>query len=329
MPIVTGCGDFAEGWGEHQCQLAFHRLPALERSKPVDRENMQGRKFVNGTAVQRQQCAGQSFKYAYHPLTDIDWQGGGHFKPSFSRKVARQEMEQPNRSCYESVEGIDERLSCVANSRFARNMLNDTIYHSRYCDHLKRIDVALLGCRLFVYQNTFLYCTKPTQQQKTERLIQAFYWTLYVIESFIKGKTIKDKLHLHWRPMFGDNALLEKTLRSLYGFNGDVLETEFMWLHQLPGLLGYFGLDQHGRMDSWWCGFRYLPGQLCERALLDCGAGLSRRIQMLDGFKRSGFFKLNKAAEYHTQWLAQQLCQHGIEGYDTTQSIGDSELWQL
>lgn len=320
-PIVTINTGAVDDLTIAHCELAFRRLPAFE-----SRFNSSG----VPVAFTREGGQQSAAKHVYHPLTDIDWQKGGRFKSSFSRKIAVREaqLNQQNRHHRLSGQQFAPGLDCIANSRFCRTMLNDTIYQSRYCDKGKRIDLALLGCRLFVYQNSWFFGSGSEGQSQADVRLQIFYWTLYAIECFVKGKSMEDKLRFNWSGAQIDSALLQSTLRALYAFKGDALEREFMWLEQLPALLACYGIYQP-HQHYWWAGFRYQAAELVEYAMIDSGSGLSRDIQLLSGFKGSGFYKLNMAAQYHADWLGRHLNIHGLSTYQSNQSCGDALVWQL
>ncbi len=239
---------------------------------------------------------------------------------------------------YEQITELDARLKCQANSPFARQMINDSLNKARYDNKTSPIEMALLGCRLFVYQNTWGNACKQNQTTnaspdmadlRARKLVEAFYWTLYTIQSYVRGKSVRNKLHLSWQKQGTNPALLDNTLYRLFSFKGDPLEREFMWLNQLPGLLGHYGLSQKSVASNWWAGFRCRPDHLLEQAMLCSGAGLSRDIQIIESFRQSDFFKLNKACEYHANWLYLQLKQRKLAFYSTAQSCGNDVVFQL
>lgn len=323
-------------------ELAFHRLPAFDyvRQNRVDHhkvaeiESEQSRHHGNELTTQN------SAKHSYHPLTDIDWQGGGGFKPSFAQKLAKRfgfnrltESEASIEPEPNEVNLVEDKhlLQCKANSRFARVMLNDTIYHSRYCDKLKNVDLALLGCRLFVYQNTWIAqlkqqsCDIGPAPSKDSILLDAFYWTVYAIECFVKGISMADKLRFNRCA----DSKFQSNLTVLLGFDGDVLEGEYLWLDRLPSLLSRFSLESPKYFDPWWQGFRYQSNTLQEQAMLQSGSGLCRQIKLLSNFRKSHFFKLNKAVEHHSNWLYEQLCERGLDHLNTAQRCSTYSEFQL
>ncbi|NQZ09593.1 MAG: hypothetical protein HRT35_20785 [Algicola sp.] len=362
-PCVTGSSVAKDDLGVYHSELAFRRFPAFEAAEPavVSRDIIDTRRAGAGISVE---AVMPSAQHTYNPLTDIDWKDGGKMKPSFGQKLAaklerlvRQPVVQdvfqgaaqrrddwsesganPDPGTHEQITGLDPRLKCQANSPFARQMMNDLLNKTHYDNKTSGIEMALLGCRLFVYQNTWGYALKPTQAANSEpqmanlkarKRVEAFYWTLYTIESFMRGKTLRDKLHLSWQKHATSPALLDNTLYRLFSFKGDTLEREFMWLNQLPGLLGHYGLSQKSVSGNWWEGFRCRPDDLLEQAMISSGAGLGRDIQIIESFRQSDFFKLNKACEYHANWLYLQLKQRKLAFYSTAQQCGDDVAFQL
>lgn len=337
-PCVTGSPVVDDDLGIYNSELAFRCLPTFVTPKA----SIVPSSPLSVPVVQQSH-------HAYNPLTDIDWKGGGKIKPSFGQKVAAKlERFRPKKKGYkpvltpldicdelppQQINGLDARLDCQANSVFARMMLNNSLDNAKRCDEIKGIELPLLGCRLFTWQNTWHHSKiKPLQasgdyQAQGTILLEAFYWTVYAIQSYLRAKPIQDKLHLSWQKPGTDPAVLESTLLGLFSFKGDVLEREFMWLNRLPGLMACYGLSQKQPKLSWWQGFRCLPGHLLEQAMINSAAGLSRDIKLLDGFKASEFFKLNKAAEYHTHWLNAQLKERSLGFYSTAQNCGDEVVF--
>ncbi|MCJ8273160.1 MAG: hypothetical protein MJK04_27635, partial [Psychrosphaera sp.] len=354
-----------------RCLPAFEAPePAVVSRDIVDTRHASTR--ANAGASGGVEAAMQPAQHAYNPLTDIDWKDGGKMKPSFGQKLAaklerlvrqpslrdnvhgavqgavkgvvndagqrRDDWSEPSANldpdAHQQITGLDPRLKCQANSPFARQMMNDSLNKTHYDNKTSGIEMALLGCRLFVYQNTWGNGDKkaginPPPTVRARKLVEAFYWTLYTIESFMRGKTLRDKLHLSWQKHATNPALLDNTLYRLLSFKGDTLEREFMWLNQLPGLLGHYGLSQKSVPDNWWEGFRCRPDHLLEQAMIASGAGLGRDIQIIESFRQSDFFKLNKACEYHANWLYLQLKQRKLAFYSTAQQCGDDVAFQL
>jgi hypothetical protein len=243
-----------------------------------------------------------------------------------------------------SATAMDARLQCQPNSNFARAMLNDLFDQPSQNSQIQGIELPLLGCRLFVYQNTWFaddnhlsmdhlpmdshlgkegHHLSVDSHFRAKKWTEAFYWTLYAIECFLRGKTMQNKLRLRWKQNVIDPLMLENTLHSLFSFNGDILEREFLWLERLNGLLAHYGLHQSVNMTPWWHSFRYRPQYLLEQAMLLSGAGLSRQIWNLNGFINSDFYKLNSAAQYHANWLDKQLKQKKLGIYSTVQRTVD------
>lgn len=217
--------------------------------------------------------------------------------------------------------------SCLANSEFSREMLNDVIYKSRYRSEIKSIDLALLGCRLFVYQQTWLHCLES--EYKNKSLKDAFYWTLYAIECFLRATPIKSKRH--WFTEFGADHKnqLDEQLTCLFALSGNPLEQEFNWLNKLSTLLAYRQQNIIIDTGNWQEGLRYRNSHLLEQAMLASKANQSLEIKSLRGFKKSDFFKINKAIEYHSDWFACQLKHKQVFNRSTSQSVGSSLIWRL
>ena len=365
-PCVTGQSDTQaqeghEGrFGSFHCELAFQHLPTLQEThvKPVSASPAVTKvepiaESAPGPESDKVTC------HYYNPLTDIDWQHGGQFRPGFSQKLANKHHEvkppESESSPYfdwregkiELEEGIcstaskpledeeahqpDTRLNCVANSDFARTMLNDGIYKARYQSTVKGMELALLGCRLYAYQNTWQHelATEMSPEERAVRLLDAYYWTQYAIECYLQGKPMDSERSLagHDKPEL--NYGLEQSLKALFLFSGESLEGEYMWLRRMPALLANYGQGPSPIFVNWREGLRYRPNHLLEQAMLASGTGGQRQIKLLQGFKASQFFKLNKAAEYHADWLARHLSHKGLTAYATTQSLGHQDMWRL
>ncbi|KGJ87938.1 DUF6765 family protein [Colwellia psychrerythraea] len=229
-----------------------------------------------------------------------------------------------NSNCNSNYEPL---LACVANSDFSREMLNDIIYKSRYRSEVKDMELQLLGCRLFVYQQTWRHNLK--NGDKAKQLKDAFYWTLYAIECFLRATPLKNKRHWFAKLSSEHTASIDEHLSQLFDFTGEPFEQEIHWLTHLPRLLA---CQQQGLplvADNWQQGLRYRKNHLLEQAMLAAKTAQSRQIKSLTGFKQSDFFKLNKAAEYHANWLACQLKHQQVFDFDTSQSLGDAAIWRL
>ena len=218
-------------------------------------------------------------------------------------------------------------LVCVANSAFSREMLNDIIFKSRYRSEVKDIELPLLACRLFVYQQTWRHNLENSN--KAKQLKDAFYWTLYAIECFLCATPLKNKRHWFAEPSLEHTAKVDEQLSELFSFSGEPFEQEAHWLTYLPRLLACQQQGLPVTADNWQQGLRYRKNHLLEQAMLAAKTARSREIKDLTGFKKSDFFKLNKAAEYHANWLTCQLKHKQVFNIDTSQSLGSTAVWQL
>jgi len=221
----------------------------------------------------------------------------------------------------------DPRLKCEANSKFSRDMLNDIIYKTRYRSEVKNMELALLGCRLFVYQQTWMQTLNSTN--KTNQLKDAFYWTLNAIECFLRAIPIKNTRYWFTEPNSKRKARLDKLLTKILSFEGAAFEEEYKWLAHFPDLIACHQINMPTEFNNWQLGLRYRKKHLLEQAMLLAKTDQKRDINLLSGFKHSDFFKLNKAAEYHANWLTCQLKNKDLFHCQTNKSVGDSSLWQL
>lgn len=334
------------------CNLAFKHLPALDQIE-IKRtpKNTILKSFINKTetnnsAIKSSAMAVTKTSHYYNPLTDIDWQQGGKFKTQFSQKLALkhaayqnkddQGKEQHKESNFThsfvhpnletQVENQDRskidlklnpNLISKANSDFSRSMLNDVIYKNRYSSDINKFSLALFGSRLFIYQNT--WC----QKHQKHNLLDAFFWSVYAINCFIKGKFITNKRHWSVPLTFNKNNELENSLTEIFNLKGQHLQTEYVWLKHITKLLSDESCDHNSRE-----GLRYRENYLVEQAMLAVDTNDARKIHSLTKFKSSHFFKLNKANEYHSTWLAQQFKNHNLHGIDPTQTLGNNNIWQ-
>lgn len=330
--------------GEHHCQLAFKRLPALTQNTTT-MINPQMTPLATIPVPTKPVHTQQARRHYYNPLTDIDWQHGGQFKAAFSQKIAAESavFDEPHPQAeFGSVNSeLDSdfgewsanhqqpsKLNCSANSEFSRSMLNDSIYKSRYHSPIKGIELALLGCRLFVYQNTWNSAQMASlmaddKHKRADILLDAFYWTMYAIKCYLQDCPMDNKL----RKLPTSDAL-DAGLKKIFTMNGSLLKKEYSWLAGISELLTGHGHCSPSFLPNWREGLRYRPDYLIEQAMLAAGADSRLRIDDLQGFKASDFYKLNKAAKYHTNWLAGQLNHCGLSRYAHVQQKANQNMWQ-
>ncbi|SFD48898.1 DUF6765 family protein [Pseudoalteromonas denitrificans] len=346
------------------CDLAFKDLPAFkEKSVHLDEENTLIKSKITKTtynehAARNNEKQSMTSHY-YNPLTDIDWKKGGQFKAKFSQKLAFKHLLSQNETqkkqtdqnnidfsfdensfqikekvidetiSNQSLDKVDPKLRCEANSDFSRTMLNDVIHKTRYRSDVNKFELALLGCRLFVYQNTWKHKKENNHKDKSQNLFDAFYWTVYAISSFIKGKTMTNKRHWSADHKFKNITLLESCLTDIFTHEGSHLKKEYLWLNHMPTLLSNDENASSVPFINWLEGLRYRENHLIEQAMLEANTDETRQIEDLNAFKSSYFFKLNKANEYHSTWLAQQFKNQGLSEFDTTQRLGNYDIWRL
>lgn len=321
--------DNGSQFGVHNCKLAFSQLPCMTfgSGRVGAGENLDFRagQTLSNEAV-AQQSAQLASRFAYNPLTDINWQSGGEVKPSFGRKIAAK-LERLHRQASAQIDPakpredyFDPRLRCVANSEFARKMLNHATEKKNHSDGVDSL--ALFACRLFVYQQTWMNSLHEGQVKDGDRVqvyLTMFYWTAYAIQCFMVNKPLADKLHIR---LLSDGAkieLLNSVLRSIFIFDGNPLEKEYFYLSRLACILSYGEVKHQPLPDAWYQGFRYRPAWLIEKAIIASGGGHSRHIQFISAFKQTEFYHLNKAAQHHCMWLDEQLELAGFVELSTTQ----------
>ncbi len=300
--------------GPFNCHLAFRALPAFKASV-----------FAKPTV----QCQALAIRCHYNPLTDINWLKGGQFTPAFSAKLASKHLEQSQSRIISPLN--NPLLICEENSDFCRVMLNDTINSSLMPLPSKGCELALLGVRLYTYQNSW-HSAKLSKnidnESRVKILLDCFYWTFYCVFCAVNNKYMEktpkydgEQLPIKHRRRF--NALLKELLL----INSNTFEMEYLWLKQLPILLKYHStvaaLSVH-----WQQGLRLRNDYLLEGAAILAKTNGTKEIRSLAGFKNSHFFKLNKAAEYHCQWLMEQMGRYNITEIDVNQSVGHSAIWQ-
>ncbi|MCF2859239.1 hypothetical protein L1286_17280 [Pseudoalteromonas sp. SMS1] len=354
-PVLTA--DTHSEFGQHCCNLAFQSLPAFSNTEVADAQlcsehagNTVGKQCAglkSFTQIQQPNgvCQGDTVTRCYYnPLTDIDWQHGGDFKRHFSERLQQKAYRTatvPNHKngplFAQTVHRLDEqsnlltasmkaeqselamKLACTADSAFARKMLNDVIYKCHYDNQIQGISWPLFGCRLYVYQNTWQHEKDTVQAQVT-----AFIATCYAIQSWLKRVPLK---HCgFWVQGMVPSAVISATT-------------------QIESLL-YSDQDHthgHGQSDDWarliahhlpqGCsptlyGIALRPTHLYEHALIAGKVTHTEIITDLTGFKRSAWFKFNKAAQYHCDWLARQFCHYELSAFNTRQTLGNLDMWR-
>ncbi|KZN53550.1 hypothetical protein N474_21050 [Pseudoalteromonas luteoviolacea CPMOR-2] len=351
-PVLTADGQ--SELGKYCCNLAFQSLPAfcdagtdetevaVARPMPLSKQQLNSHKpkvVCQGNKVTR--CY-------YNPLTDIDWQHGGEFKRHFSERLQKKAyfhsaelshaMTGENDSEFKTAENkgdesamlfspstpdepleLPTQLLCSVDSAFARKMLNDVIYKSHYDNQTKGISWPLFGCRLYVYQNTW-----QGEGDIAQAHISAFIATCYAIQSWVKRIPLK---HCgYWvQGMMPSSvrqavAQLECLLYSHHGYE-DYRGIGDDWARLIAQHL------PHGEAPHLY-GIALRPAHLYEQALISGAVRSGEYITDLTGFKRSAWFKYNKAAEYHCDWLARQFCHYELSAFNTRQTLGNLDMWR-
>ena len=322
-------------------ELAFTRLPALLATTAVSAFPRE--KQYQTAAYGDNPISAQITRHYYNPLTDVDWQQGGRLKSVFSRKLVSRHSTICDPQPVDNIEPtvvdrnnprgcLDSRLDCIANSQFSRDMLNDSIFKSRYYSSVKGIGLALLGCRLFVYQNTwqaaeFSKLNSDSAEQRVKLLLDAFYWSVYAIECFVQNKTLENRRQWQQSAALERNQILTEQLKALFSIKDPSLRREYMWLSQFPKLMVEHGTDE-AVFTNWREGLRYRPNHLCEQAMLQSDTDLQWQIRDLQGFKESAYYKLNLAAQYQLDWLAKHLINKGLGSSVAMQNSAEQNLWQ-
>lgn len=157
----------------------------------------------------------------YNPLTDVDWKKGGKLNGAFSRKMAMFSAKKATQSI--------SKPSHI-NKDFAIHLLNDIIYKAHKPHHKPHMDaqVALtsFGQRLAVYQSVWLNQQASCSEDKTELMLQAFYWTQYAIACFLTGEPIKDKLRIRIGKQNNNLRATHNRLKQLLSIKSDQHHSE-------------------------------------------------------------------------------------------------------
>ena len=314
-------------------ELAYLRLPAFIDTQSTIASC--GRGITKANPVPSEKSITQAaIRHYYNPLTDIDWKQGGRFKAAFSKKMVEksnpfnQPIQEATFVIHPSAlliekQRIDSKLNSVPNSAFSRIMLNDSLYRSHYHCSAEGMPLALLGCRLFVYQNTWnihdINELKENDEKIAPRLLQAFHWTVYAISCYLQNEVMEEHIK---QPVLSES--LTNMLNTLLIMNGCSLQKEYGWLSSFATLF-----IEHGHFSpvNWQEGLRYRSEYLLEQAMLAAETDHGRQINNLQGFKNSDFYKLNKAAQYHAQWLTGHLNSHGLEGDAEAQWQAAQNMW--
>lgn len=348
-PIVTRKGQSELCYGPNNCALAFEVFPAMETSSKSERSassKVTLCKVSESTSVYN--MAQQNTQFAqtqcfYNPLTDVDWQGGGDLKHHFKQRLAHRATQQTQslKTQYDlqtqlvqskifDLEATPEHgdalslLKPLENSKFIHKSINDVIYKQRYQDLVRSAPLALLGCRLFVLQQSW------SAPHSTQSLLHAWLNTWLAIYSFKHSRPITQKEP--WA-LFSSQAghcqffsQLEQNLDKLNRKGNG----ETVWLALITDACSYQQQSTNFDKSPWLLLYglalrsEYLLGQAQSLA----GGDKEFVIYNLNGFKQSQFYQLNVAAHYHCDWLARQLASKGLSAFNTQQSLGNLELWR-
>ncbi|WP_125780099.1 hypothetical protein [Pseudoalteromonas rubra] len=205
---------------------------------------------------------------------------------------------------------VPELLTCQPDSRFARTMLNDVIFKARYHHKVQLMSEALFGCRLYVYQNTW-----PLEHWQA--LCQCWLATCYALHCWQHGQPLKLS-GSDWQMQ--KNARVQHIYRRLCALYPKMIKTpnsvsrERLWV----SLIGDYTYPEPLESDS------KSPRDLAflEQARLLGRITKAGRIQAINEFKQSHWYKFNLAACYHCHWFAQQLSERGFTQFDTRQCLG-------
>ena len=313
-------------YGEYHCELAFRQLPALEKHIQLTKQP----KALKNRYLQR---VGPTAAISqYNPLTDIDWQGSHNKNLGFLQKNVTPPSSQTSLSASWRNDAAS-RLHCRANSAFSQQMFNDVIDTPEYKTKAQGFELALLGCHLFVYQNTWRYEIQTLNDNqiinREKKRLDAFFWTYFAVHCYLKKSPLSASTPNLALYCLQNTRSLINTLQQLFSLDDEPLRIEYYWLNSIPALLQDNNQRHSITFDNWQEGLRLRPNYLLDQAMLAANTTEKRQIISLNGFKNFGFFKLNKAAEYHTQWVANQFYKHHLRNYDTTQCVGRHDKWCL
>lgn len=348
-PIVTRKGQSELRYGPNNCALAFEEFPAMETSSNSEysaSSKVTVCKVGSSTSVNNMAQHNTQFAQTqcfYNPLTDVDWQGGGDLKHHFKQRLAHRASQQTQslKTQYElqaqqvqskifdseAISEPDDALSLLKpleNSKFIHKAINDVIYKQRYHDQVRSAPLALLGCRLFVLQQSW------SAPHSTQSLLHAWLNTWLAIYSFKQNRPMPQTAPWElFSSQPGSGQFYEKLEQCLEELNRKRYG-EAVWLaliteacssqqqstnfDKLPLLLLY--------------GLALRPAYLLDQAQNLAGGDKEFVIHNLNGFKQSQFYQLNLAAHYHCDWLARQLACKGLSAFNTQQSLGNLSLWR-
>ena len=344
-PIISRICATEQTLGLNNCALAFERFPAMNKqfdkwviddnsSMPVVKNNLKTDTLVCNRAGKTTQI-----QCYYNPLTDVDWQGGGDFRFHFKQRLTQmsnQKVTQQNRlkrfNNHSEIPGLNHTKACYEepdklnllvpkpNSHFIHKAINDVIYKRHYNEFEYSELLALLGCRLFVSQYSWA-------SHSYQGLVNAWLCSWQAIKCFMTQTPISDFYH-----QFNDTPQGERFLRSLkqtLSMPTGVNQNESIWLSLIEkglerGALSKLNLDY----DMLFYGIMLREQYLLMQAQSLSGSDKAFEISDPNRFKQCMLYKLNKAAQYHCDWLARQLAKEGLSAFNTQQSIGNLELWR-
>lgn len=348
-PIVTRKGQSELRYGPNNCALAFEAFPAMETSVASERSasgkvilcKVDSNTSANNIALQNLQFA--QTQCFYNPLTDVDWQGGGDLKHHFKQRLAHRatlqtqslkthydsQAQQIQSKVFDSEMNSepDDALSLLKpreNSKFIHKAINDVIYKQRYHDLVRSAPLALLGCRLFVLQQSW------SAPHTTQSLLHAWLSTWLAIYSFKQNRPMpQTEPWALFSSQTGNCQFFNKLEQSLEKLSRK-RHGEAIWLTLITAACSSAQQSTIPHESSWllFYGLALRPEYLLEQAQSLADVDKEFVIQDLNGFKQSQFYQLNVAAHYHCDWLARQLASKGLSAFNTQQSLGNLDLWR-
>jgi hypothetical protein len=348
-PIVTRKGQSELRYGPNNCALAFEEFPAMETSVASERSvsskvtscKVSASTSVGNIALQNTQFA--QTQCFYNPLTDVDWQGGGDLKHHFKQRLAHRATQktQSLKTQYdlraqkvqskifdsEAISEPDDVLSLLKpheNSKFIHKAINDVIYKQRYHDLVSSAPLALLGCRLFILQQS------RSTPLTTQSLLHTWLNTWLAIYSFKQSRPMPQTAPWAlFSSQPGSCQFFEKLEQSFKKLNRKQ-HGEAVWLTLITAACS--SQQQSTNFDKspllLFYGLALRAEYLLEQAQNLADGDKEFVIHNLNGFKQSQFYQLNVAAHYHCDWLARQLASKGLNAFNTQQSLGNLALWR-
>ncbi len=348
-PIVTRKGQSELRYGPNNCALAFEEFPAMETSLKSEcsaSSKVTLCKVGSSTSVSNLALHNTQFAQTqcfYNPLTDVDWQGGGDLKHHFKQRLAHRASQQTQslKTQYElqaqqvqskifdseAISEPDDALSLLKsreNSKFIHKAINDVIYKQRYHDLMRSAPLALLGCRLFVLQQSW------SAPHTTQSLLHAWLNTWLAIYSFKQNRPMPQTAPWGlFSSQPGSCQFFKKLEQRLEELNRKQ-SGEPVWLTLITEAISYKQQSTSLDKSPWLLlyGLALRPSYLLDQAQNLAGSDKEFVIHNLNGFKQSQFYQLNLAAHYHCDWLARQLASKGLSAFNTQQSLGNLELWR-